>query len=68
MFVEYVSNRSLKMRAKIFKTYISILAIANCRNWLDASSRLIGKSSARFRPDFCFYSVNCDVPVFDDDY
>ena len=41
VFFEYLWNRTPKMRTQNFKNYISILAIANCRNWLDASPPLI---------------------------
>ena len=38
--VEYLCNRSSKIRIKIFKNFISILTIVNYRNWLDASAAL----------------------------
>ena len=38
VFVEYLRNRSSKMRTKHFKNYISILVFVNYRNWLAASS------------------------------
>ena len=37
MFVEYLCNRSTKIKTKHFKNYLLILAIVNYRNWLDAS-------------------------------
>ena len=37
VFVEYLCNRSPEMRTKHSKNYISILAIINNWNWLDAS-------------------------------
>ena len=40
VFVEYFYNRSHKMRTKHSKYYILILAIANYRNWIDASPSL----------------------------
>ena len=39
-FVEYLCNRSLKIKTKNIKNYSSILAILNQRNWLDNSSPL----------------------------
>ena len=40
VFVENLCNYNPKMRPKNCKNYISILAIANYRNWLDASPPL----------------------------
>ena len=37
VFAEYLCNRSSKIRTKNFKNLISILAIVNYQNWLDAS-------------------------------
>ena len=45
-FGEYVCNRNPKMRTKISKNYISILAIVNRCNWLEASTPLILEMSA----------------------
>ena len=36
------------MKAKKFKNYISILAIVNYRNWLDASTPLIFEINGTF--------------------
>ena len=40
-FVEYLNNRSHKIKIKNFKNYGSILTIVNHRNWLDKSPLLI---------------------------
>ena len=40
VFVEYLCNRSLKIKTKIIKNYSSILAIINHSNWLDDSPPL----------------------------
>ena len=40
VFVEYVCNRSPKIKTKTIKNYSSILAIVNHRNWLDDSAPL----------------------------
>ena len=40
VFVEYLRNRSPKIKAKNIKNYSSILAIVNHRNWLDDSPPL----------------------------
>ena len=37
-FVEYLCNRSPKIKTKNFKNYISMLTIVSHRNWLDVSS------------------------------
>ena len=37
MFVEYLCNRSHKIKTKNIKNYSSILAIVNHWNWLDDS-------------------------------
>ena len=37
VFVEYLCNRSPKIKTKNIKNYSSILAIVNHRNWLDDS-------------------------------
>ena len=39
-FVEYLSNRSLKIKTKNIINYSSILAIVNHQNWLDNSPPL----------------------------
>ena len=41
VFVEYLCNRSPKIKTKNIKNYTLILAIANHRNWLDDSPPLI---------------------------
>ena len=40
VFVEYLRNRSLKIKTKNIKNYRSILAIVNHRHWLDDSPPL----------------------------
>ena len=40
VFVEYLCNRSPKIKTKNIKNYSSILAIVNRRNWLDDSPPL----------------------------
>ena len=40
VFVEYLSNRSLKIKTKNIKNYSSILAIVNHCNWMDDSPPL----------------------------
>ena len=45
VFVEYLSNRSPKIKTKNIKNYSSILAIVNHRNWLHDSPPLIFVSS-----------------------
>ena len=40
VFVEYLCNRSTKIKTKSIKNYSSILAIVNHRNWLDDSPPL----------------------------
>ena len=40
VFVEYFSNRCLKMKTNILKTIFSTLATLNYRNWQDASPPL----------------------------
>ena len=35
VLVEYLCNRSLKIKTKNIKNYTSVLAIVNHRNWLD---------------------------------
>ena len=45
VFVEYLCNRSLKIKTKNIKNYSSILAIVNHRNWLDDSPPLSQKFS-----------------------
>ena len=58
VFVEYLCNCSPKIEIINMKTYSSILAIVNHRNWLDDSPPLIAllKPSAAY--DFC---GNCNV-------
>ena len=41
VFVEYLCNRSPKIKTKNIKNYSSIFAIVNHRNWLDDSPPLI---------------------------
>ena len=41
VFVEYLCNRSPKIKTKNIKNYSSILAIVNHWNWLDDSPLLI---------------------------
>ena len=45
VFVEYLCNRSPKIKTKNIKNYSSILAIANHRNWLDDSPPLRYRNS-----------------------
>ena len=58
VFVEYLCNRSPKIKTKNIKNYSSILAIVNHRNWPDDSPPLTylkdlvfkgGESSSQFR-------------------
>ena len=40
VFVEYLCNRSFKIKTKTIKSYVSILTIVNHRNWQDDSHSL----------------------------
>ena len=51
VFVEYLCNRSLKIKTKNIKNYSSILAIINHRNWLDDSPSL-GQKLIEFLTQF----------------
>ena len=42
-FVEFLYNRSTKIKTKNIKNYSTILAIVNHRNWLDDSRGQMGK-------------------------
>ena len=48
VFVEYLCNRSPKIKTKNIKNYSSILAIVNDRNWLDDSPPLTMERTIRF--------------------
>ena len=50
VFVEYLCNRSPKIKIKNFKNYSSMLTIVNHRNWLDDSSPLSESFFVAFVP------------------